>query len=110
MEGAKVALAVEGNKVYNTTPAKKGMPAHSMKRGVAPATPLHPKRSNRMGDTNMSVPVTRPVHMATSPMNACHTAGLHLLPSSCNIHWCRSRHCDIERCMYMAQGSASSGR
>ena len=75
MVGAKVALALEGSKVYNTTPAKKGMPAHSMKRGVAPATPLHPSRSNRMGDTNMSVPVTRPVHIATSPMNACHTSG-----------------------------------
>lgn len=74
MAGPRVAAAVEGSRVYSTTPAKKGMPAHSIKRGVAPATPLHPSRSNRMGDTNMRVPVTRPVHMATSPMKACSTS------------------------------------
>ncbi len=71
MVGARVPAALAGSRVYSTTPAKKGMPAHNMKRGVAPATPLHPSRSNRMGDTNMRVPVTRPVHMATSPINAC---------------------------------------
>lgn len=71
MAGPMVVAAVDGRRVYRTMPAKNGMPAHSMKVGVAPATPLHPRRSNRTGDTNMRVPVTRPVHMATSPMNAC---------------------------------------
>lgn len=71
MAGPTVVAAVEGSSVYSTTPAKNGMPAQSMKTGVAPATPRHPRRSNKTGDANMRVPVTRPVHMATSPMNAC---------------------------------------
>jgi len=52
-------------------PAKKGSPVQSMNAGVAPATPSHFQRSNSSGDANISVPVTMPVHMATSPMKAC---------------------------------------
>ena len=51
-------------------PAKKGRPAASMNLGVAPATPCHRHSRNSVGESSISEPVTRPVHIATSPITA----------------------------------------
>ena len=64
--------AAEGRSTaYTMQPRKNGVPAASRKAGVAPATPFQPQRLNRIGEMHIRVPVTMPVHMATSPMNAC---------------------------------------
>lgn len=63
-------------------------PAASRKLGVSAATLRHPHCAKSTGDRNMRAPVAKPVHVATSPMNAC-TRGLlpwHLLTS---VHCCQ---------------------
>lgn len=52
-------------------PTKKGNPVQQRKFGVILATPFQPNRLKIQGDTSIKVPVTIPVHIATSPMNAC---------------------------------------
>lgn len=57
-------------------PMKNGTPVKRRKLGVALATPFHPTRVNKVGDMSIMTPVTIPVHMATSPINACtHISG-----------------------------------
>jgi len=52
-------------------PTKKGTPVQQRKFGVALATPFQPNRLKIQADTSIMEPVTIPVHIATSPMNAC---------------------------------------
>lgn len=48
----------------------------NIKRGVAPATPRHSNSRNMRGVASMRPPVTTPVAMATSPINALYAAGV----------------------------------